>query len=445
MRTNRKDGDLLTCISRCALAVFLPFFFLSGVGLAQQEPSKDPPRPQQASSLPMPVEPPKVQLTEAQRRVRELPRSATSTDGFVEVLAADVPGDTMGFRLPLLRFTSQFVEELEHTYGLQMPRNGGRGLVLHALDGQTNDIRVISRVVQRDGRVLTRLWLPSPGYTNIEALRFEIAQAYFRAWIDRHRPADSTELADELPKWFTFGALNARTTEDAHTAIRAVLKMRLEKQLPEFPKYLLELKKISTLQDAILAGYVVAWLKERRDFVAVLERLAAGQPWSTEELLVTLTGEKTAAEQRRVLEERLERQSRAVLSPGRASDWDIQNFCAQLRLEVVQSDEGDQKGKTSVINFRTALKLAAKEPSVRLAAQRKMRELPMYAVQRGPGMAAVSEEYSRFLVMLSRGADAETLVPLLDAAEAKLKEIIENGGELAPKAVEDENGKNNNR
>ena len=445
MRTNRADGDLLTRIRRCAAVAFLSLVLFPWTGFAQAEPPKEPVKLR-------PLEPPKEQLTDLQRKVRELPRSATSADGFVEVLAADVPGDTMGFRLPLLRFTSQFVQDLEHAYGIQMPRAEGRGLVIHALDGQTNDVRVIARVVQRDGHVLTRLWLPSPGFTNLEALRFEIAQAYFRAWIDRHRP-EGTKLADELPKWFVFGALNARTTEDAHTAIRAVLEMRMSKQLPAFPKFVLGMKRISSLQDAILAGYLVAWLKERQALVPLLERLAAGNPWSTEEMLVALTGKNTAEGQWQVFDARLDRLSRAVLSPGRASNWDLRNFGAQLKLDVVLDDDGDRSGgRTETMDFRMAIKRAAADLQVRQAASRKLRELPMYAVQRGPGMAAVSEAYSRFLVMLSRGADEATLGELLEAAEAKFKEVVDNGGQLAPpKTAEaevekkDENGKNDNR
>ena len=115
------------------------------------------------------------------KKAAEMPRIASSADGFVEIVAADVPGDSMGFRLPLLRFTTQLVGEIEHAYGLAMPRADGAGLVIHALDGQTNDVRVIARSGRRDdGRLVTRIYLPSPGFSSIEALRLEIVQAYLR-------------------------------------------------------------------------------------------------------------------------------------------------------------------------------------------------------------------------------------------------------------------------
>ncbi len=48
------------------------------------------------------------------KKAAEMPRIASSADGFVEIVAADVPGDCMGFRLPLLRYTTQLVGQIEH-------------------------------------------------------------------------------------------------------------------------------------------------------------------------------------------------------------------------------------------------------------------------------------------------------------------------------------------
>ncbi len=351
----------------------------------------------------------------------------------------------MGFRLPLLRFTAQCIQELEHAYGLEMPREAGRGLVVHALEGQTNDVRVIARVVRHDGHILTRLWLPSPGFTSLDALKFEIVQAYFRAWVDRHRAPEATGEPDEIPRWLAFGALRARSADGAHDDIRSVLELWSEKQLPAFPGFVEDLKIVS-YQDAVLAGFLAAWVKEKKAFPAILERLAAGEAWETPAFIAQLTGERESPAAERVFKERLVRLSRAVLSPGRASAWDLKNFRAQLVLDLGDLESASTNG-VSTCTFREAIGRVADEPAVRQAAVRKMRELPLYAVRRGEGLAAVSEAYSRFLVMLSRGASAEKLGPLLDAAEAKLKEVVAHGGHLAPKAkaVENENGKNDNR
>ena len=133
---------------------------------------------------------------------------------------------------------------------------------------------------------------------------------------------------------------------------------------------------------------------------------------------------------------RLERLSHAVLSPGRASDWDIKNFRRQLRLDVRPVEGEPEDAATHTCSFRRAIKLLAERPAaVRTAALAKMRELPLYAVRRGQLMAATSEAYSEFLVMLSRGASAEKLNELLDKAEYQLARLI--GGR-------DENGQSGN-
>ena len=119
----------------------------------------------------------------ARKRAVEMPKAVLGADGFVEVVAADVPGDPVGFRLPILQFTTRLVREVERVYGLSMPR-GGVGLLIHAQDGTTNDVRVISRAGRRAGAAITHVWLPSPGFSDLGALRYAIVKAYFRGWID---------------------------------------------------------------------------------------------------------------------------------------------------------------------------------------------------------------------------------------------------------------------
>lgn len=379
-------------------------------------------------------DPPAEAGARAAKRAAEMPRVATSADGFVEIMAPDVPGDAVGFRLPLLRFTTQLIGDIEHAYGLAMPRMESPGLVVHALDGQTNDVRVIARVGRRDGRLVTRIYLPSPGFSSIEALQLEIVQAYLRAWIDRNRD-DVQVPAAEPPDWLAFGVLRARTADGAHDDIRFVLEQWSEHKLPPFPKFCLELK-IATMQDAVYAGYLVAWMKERKLLRSALEGLTTGRAWSQAELLADLTGEKGEEEQRQAFNARLDRLSRAVLSPGRASEWDIKNFRRQLRLDVRPVEGEPEDVATQNCSFRRAIKLLADRPAaVRAAAFVKMRELPLYAVRRGQQMAATSEAYSEFLVMLSRGASADRLNELLDKAEYQLARLI--GGR-------DENGQSGN-
>ena len=152
-----------------------------------------------------------------------MPKVATSADGFVNVVAADVPGDPMGFRLPILGFATRSIRELERVYGLDMPRRDGAGLAIHAMDGRTNDTRVIARAFRQESGLVTRIWLPSPGFSDIDLLRFEIAKAYFASWVERSAPHGVTP--GELPDWFVQGALRAADSQTAHDDVRFVLKL----------------------------------------------------------------------------------------------------------------------------------------------------------------------------------------------------------------------------
>ena len=102
-----------------------------------------------------------------------------------------------------------------------------------------------------------------------------------------------------------------------------------------------------------------------------------------------------------------------------------EGFRRQLRLDVRPVEGEPEDAATQNCSFRRAIKLLADRPAaVRAAAFVKMRELPLYAVRRGQQMAATSEAYSEFLVMLSRGASADRLNELLDKAEYQLARLI---------------------
>ena len=361
---------------------------------------------------------------EPARRVRtaaEMPKVAKSADNFVEVVAADVPGDAVGFRLPILQFTTRLVREIERVYRLEMPR-GDPGLVVHALDGRTNDVRVISRRMRRGKAVLTRIWLPSPGFSDLTALRFAIAKAYFRAWIDRNRGADATGPATEMPDWMVLGALRVLDGETVDADKHTVLDLWSQAALPFFPRLCADLRA-GTGDDAVFCGYIVAWMREKKIFRKTLDAFAAGRAWDGAQLACDLTGETSPELQDRVSDERLARLTRSVLSPGHASSWDIKVFTSRLLLYPSEFDKNIGANGTSC-TFREAIALAAENPDVRAAAWQKAREMPFCAIGRGPALAEVSESYRRFLTGLARGDSPDVLTPLLDAAEAQMQEIL---------------------
>ena len=350
-------------------------------------------------------------------RLRSLPKLATACDGLVGVLAADVPGDEMGFRLPILQFVSSQVRDLERAYKLQMPKREGIGIFVNVGDGRTNDTRVVARRTRRPGgEVQTRIVLPSPGFSDLDELRFAVAQAYFRAWIFRN--GGST---NELPEWVVQGAVRAANVETAHDDdTRFVLGLWSQARLPYFPALCTDMRKAKG-SGAALSGYLVAWMKEMHLVKPLLDNLAAGKPWDGRRLAEDLTGETDPFLQDRASDERFARLTRAVLSPGRASDWDLSVFTSRLMLYPPVFDRRDGLSYT----FREAVDLAAERKSVREAAWQKAREMPFCAIGRGDALADVAMGYREFLVAAAQGKSADELKPLLEAADGKMNAILE--------------------
>jgi hypothetical protein len=326
----------------------------------------------------------------------------------------------MGFRLPILQFATRNLRELEKAYKLEMPRRETPGLVIYALDGKTNDTRVIVRTVRRDGSFMTRVWLPSPGFSALDQLRFEIARAYLRAWIDRAAKRGVTP--GELPDWVVQGALRAAHAQTAHDDVRFVLNLWSSARLPYFPALCSDLR-VAKGAAAALPGYVVAYIRERHIFKKMLERLASGASWSGAWLAEQLTGEKEPSEQDRASDERLARLSRAVLSPGRASEWDVQTFASRLRLYPAAFDRTIGAHGRSC-SFAEAVDQAATNIYVRAAAAQKAREMPMCVIGRGEELMAAGEAYRKFLLAVARGEPPAELKSLLQQADALLAPLL---------------------
>lgn len=351
----------------------------------------------------------------------EMPKTVSSADGFIEVTAADVPGDPVGFRLPILQFATKIKRDLERAYRLEMPE-GARGISIYALGGRTNDTRVVTR---RSSGAYCRIWLPSPGYSDIETLRFEIAKAFFFSWIARR---SGKARPSELPDWLVQGLLRATDGAVAHDDTRFVLELWSNARLPFFPALCTDLR-VAKGPAAALPGYVAAWMKEKKLVVQLLERLAGGEPWDGEWLAGRLTGEKDATMQDRASDERLARLSRAVLSPGRASAWDVKVFGSRLLLYPAAFDMPLGKESDSC-TFREAAEIAHVSEAVRDAAWRKAREMPFCVIGRGDAMIEAGNAYRAFLLAAAKGGSPMVLNPLLSAAEAKfaaLAETLRNG------------------
>ena len=355
--------------------------------------------------------------------MRTLPRPQTSSDGFVTVVAADVPGDEMGFRGPLLDFAGDIVHALGKTLALPpAPRRREAGLVIYAQDGRTNDARVIVREGRRRSGPVTRIWLPSPGYSDIARLRFEIARAYFRSAVERYRewppPKDAPPPA-AVPDWLVEGVLRQTDIEQSRADMRDVLEGWSSGHFPHFPSLCAQADV-----PAVLAGYLAGWLREKALYEPLLKDLAAGRAWDGRRLAARLTETEDAAQQDAACDRRLLRLLRKVISPGRTSRTDLRIFASRLLLYPPFYDKMFG-GSHSCCSFREAVTLASTDLEVRRAAARKAKEVPLYAIGRGEKLQQAALAYMDFLAALAGGAAAERLTALLDEAEVKFGLAVE--------------------
>ena len=363
----------------------------------------------------VPAEPPRRSVAEV---LKTLPKSQTSSDGFVTVVATDVPGDEIGFRGPLVQFASGIAHSLGKALAIpELPRRREAALIIYAQDGRTNDTRVVTRVSRRRSGPLTRIWLPSPGYSDIVQLRFEVAKAYFRAAVENYRelpPPPGTPPPAELPEWLVDGALRQTDIEQARADLRSVLEGWSSGYFPFFPSLCAQ-----TNMPSVLAGYLAGWLKEKTLYPTLLKDFAAGQAWHAEDFATKLTDCTEAVEQDAASDQRLLRLLRKVISPGRSSYADLRIFASRLLLYPSFYDKmfaGSHIGCT----FREAVTLASADAEVRRIAARKAQEVPLHAIGRGEELQQASLAYREFLVALAEGESSDRLTALLDAADAKL-------------------------
>ena len=349
---------------------------------------------------------PKVSLAAA------IPRSLQSSDRFVQVFGIDDPEKGESVRSPILHFATQELDSLRRTFSVKNPKRRTSAIVIRAGEGLTNDVRVISRREMYDGEMRTRIILPSPGYSDLDKLRFEIAKAFFDAW-------------GGVPDWFTAGAIRCVDHERSRLDACKVMDHWAAGRLPSFRHLVAGASRMGAEAD-YLAGYLAAWIKEMRVLPQLLESAPGDDVWSDDSICVCLTGQSRPEAQDRANDERLVRISRSVMTPGRAGLRDVTLFASHLRLYAGLFSDEFENG-ASACSFREAITLSASDITVRLAAYGKLNTLSIWAIGRGEMIAEANQAYIEFLRALVRGDKAERLESLLDEAEAKLEAAYEDG------------------
>lgn len=116
--------------------------------------------------------------------------------------------------------------------------------------------------------------------------------------------------------------------------------------------------------------------------------------------------------------------SRKVLLPGRLTPHERDQFASRLFLYPLAYD-APFCGKYASLDFRTAIPLCRKDPSIRFAAFVKARQVVIFGAGRGDALKDAAAAYSEFLTELARAEKTEgELLALLATAEAKLRSLV---------------------
>ena len=335
------------------------------------------------------------------------PKAVVSTDGFIRVVAYDNPRDDVGFRRPILAFAGNLLESLSNAFNIKRMKVKEPGLVIYAMDGRTNDTRVIVKPEKRsNGSKVVKIYLPSPGYSDLDELRMGIAKSFVGA---------------DMPEWLAQGVLRCRDSETIREDTRFILELWSGGRLPFFPALCTDLR-VGKGKAAALPGFVAGWIKERK----VLEKLRA-EGWNGKRLAEMLTGEKSPVMQDRACDERLARLARSVLEPGECGGWELDFFSSRLLLYPPYYDMKLVDGR-AVCSFREAIDVGESNLFVRATALLKSREVPLYAIGRGDRLRTAADAYTRFLLGVAAGEKKEDLVKLLNKADSKLEAAYEKNG-----------------
>ena len=332
------------------------------------------------------------------------PKAAVSSDGFIRVVANDDPRDEVGFRLPILAFAGKTIDALAKAFDLKRERVTEPGLVIYAMDGRTNDTRVIVRPETRpSGARVVKIFLPSPGYSDLDDLRTGIARAF---------------LGAEIPDWVVQGVLRCEDDFTRREDERFVLDLWSRARLPFFPALCTDLR-VGKGRAAALPGYLAGWIREKK----LLPKLIR-EKWDGARLAELLTGETDPVLQDRASDERLARLARSVLEPGECGLWELDFFSSRLSLYAPVFGVPVARGEFTC-SFRDAIAENGTNLLVRAAAFLKTREMPLYALGRGDELQGIADDYVRFLFSLAGGEETEKLTALLDRADSRLEKAYE--------------------
>jgi len=166
-------------------------------------------------------------LTRAEILARLKAPVVTQCEGLVQVYA-DCPEDMRReYQMPIASFTAETVKTLGRGLSVKMKRCREPLILVHVGDVRTNDATVVTHVATNGTKVSSRIYLNSPGYSDLGRFRLEVVKAFSRSVMGSetddagamamYRKADPQfRIADERAKlmgWLA-GTLPSLTPED---------------------------------------------------------------------------------------------------------------------------------------------------------------------------------------------------------------------------------------
>jgi len=161
----------------------------------------------------------------------------TQADGLIQVLA-DCPEDMRReYQMPIASFAAETVKTLYRGSNRKLERFQKAGIVVYVGDVRTNLAEVATKVVTNDDRIVTRIYVRSPGYADLAQLRLGVIKGFFRSVEGRelsdaeavaaYRRADPMlRIADErqsLEDWLV-GRGNLRDDEEGLRMMRKIIE-----------------------------------------------------------------------------------------------------------------------------------------------------------------------------------------------------------------------------
>lgn len=177
-------------------------------------------------------------LTKAEIIDRFQAPPVTQLDGLIQVYA-DCPADMRrDYQLPIAAFTRDICQKLYTAENLRPIKFAQPGILVKIGDVRTNQTTVIARPTTReDGRLVTRLLIPSPSGADLDIFRLEVIKAFYRAVkgeeVDaaaarrlyrKAFPLDrAADLAEDVRAWREEGVYTeGRTDEDYLKLLRGI-------------------------------------------------------------------------------------------------------------------------------------------------------------------------------------------------------------------------------